>query len=111
MKYFGTDLETHGHYIFDLDDYIMYKIGLNFRDLPFNPEELTNNLPKGEVVFYQGGKHSAIGISGSCYDTRQGTKSIFWVDSIITFEQLKETILETPISKRIIDAMDFKINW
>lgn len=111
MNYFGTDLTTHGHYIFELEDNRMTKTGIDFRGLPFHPEELTNNLPKGEVIFYQGGGYTVLGISGSCKDTRPGTKSIFWIDKIVTKSELSEILYTIPIAKTIIDQMDFVINW
>lgn len=111
MKYFGTSLAEHGHYIFEIKDMSMIKQGIQFNYLPFHPEELTNNLPKGEVIFYQGGGFTVIGISGSCKDTRPGTKSIFWVQEIITYNELKNQILNNAITKAIIDTMSFKIKW
>ena len=111
MNYFGTDLTTHGHYRFVLDYHRMSKVTYRFEQLPFHPEELTNNLPKGEVVFYQGGGVTVIGIAGSCKDDRPGTKSIFWIDEIVSFGVLKERIFNTPSAKMIIDQMKFKVNW
>ncbi len=102
MKYFGTSLAEHGHYIFEIKDMSMIKQGIQFNYLPFHPEELTNNLPKGKVIFYQGGGFTVIGISGSCKDTRPGTKSIFWVQEIITYNELKNQILSNAITKAII---------
>ena len=111
MKYFGTDLTTHGHYVFELSDSSMTKLGINFKGLPFHPEQLTNDLVKGSVIYYQGGGFTVIGISGSCVDTRSGTKSIFWVNDILTRSQMIDLIFKTPIAKRIIDQLDFLINW
>src|SRR5574343_1134443 len=79
MEYFGTNLTEHGHYSWDLTGDRMVKIGLLPKHTPFNPEELTINLPKGEVIYYQSSKFTVLGISGSCKDERNGTKSIFWV--------------------------------
>ena len=111
MEYFGTDLDDHGHYRFLLEDDRIYGRTLGFSDLPFNPEQLTNNLPKGEVIFYQGGGYTVLGISGSCKDTRRETKSIFWVKEILTKEQLIEAIKNNVAAMRIINAIPFKIKW
>ena len=111
INYFGTELESYGHYIFQLDNDRMDRIGIRFDHLPFSPENLTNNLPKGEVIFYQGGGFTVIGISGSCKDDRNGTKSIFWVKEIITFNELKDRILNHPVSQLIIKQMPFTIQW
>jgi len=111
MNYFGTSLSDYGHFIFELTDDSMINQWIDRKGLPFNPEELTHGLPKGEVIFYQGGGFTVIGISGSCKDTRPGTKSIFWVEEILDYDKLKEKILTTPITKKITDQMPFKINW
>ena len=76
-----------------------------------NTPLVTNNLPKGEVIFYQGGGFTVIGISGSCKDDRPGTKSIFWVEELLTFNDMKNRILDYPIAKYIFGSMPFKIQW
>ena len=111
LKYFGTDLQTHGHYVFELKDESMTMLGLNFSGLPFHPEELTRGLEKGSVVYYQGGGFTALGIAGSCIDKRNGTKSIFWTEGNFTRNQMYGIVSHTPIASKIINQMDFKINW
>ena len=111
MKYFGTDLITHGHYVWVLQYQRMYKLGINFSDLPFHPEELTRGLEKGSVIYYQGGGFTVIGISGSCLDTRPGTKSIFWIEEILTYDEMKDTIDKIPIARNIIEQMPFEVQW
>ena len=113
MNYFGTSLNEHGHYRFLLDGnrmeksyYSTYKKGL-----PFDPECLTEDLPKGEVIFYQGGGFTVIGIAGSCKDTRPGTKSIFWIREIISKEEMIQKIKEHPMAIIIIKAMPFEVKW
>ena len=109
MEYFGTSLTEHGHYRRDLNNW--HGISIRFDDLPFNPGHLTNNLKKGEVVFYQGGGYTVIGIAGSCKDERPGTKSIFWVNEIITKEEMIERIKSNEIAMKIINAMPFVVNY
>lgn len=111
MYYFGTSLNEHGHYLWDLKEKIMIKCGLSFKHLPFNPEELTNNFLKGEVMFYQCTGYTVIGIAGSCKDERGGTKSIFWVTEVISFDEMKKRILNNPVAKKIIDKIPFDILW
>jgi len=113
MEYFGTSLDQHGHYRFLLYDNGMNKIRYSDYDsgLPFNPEGLTNHLPKGDVIFYQGGKFTVIGIAGSCKDDRGGTKSIFWVNEIISKEEMIQKIKEHPMAMKIINAMPFEVKW
>lgn len=109
MEYFGTNLTEHGHYTWDLSGNRMVQIGLLPRNTPFNPEELTNNLPKGEVVYYQSSKFTVIGISGSCKDNRGGTKSIFWENEILSKQEMVDRINQNKLAKAIIDAMPFDV--
>ena len=110
MEYFGTSLTEHGHYRWDIDEGFR-KMNYGFESLPFHPENLTNNLPKGEVVFYQGGGLTVIGISGSCKDERPGTKSIFWVKGTISRSDLVLKIMQHQTAMRIIRAMPFEVKW
>lgn len=111
MEYFGTNLTEHGHYRFDMDGEYMVKTWTKFTDLPFNPEELTNNLPKGEVAFYQGGGFTVFAIAGSCKDERPGTKSVFWVKENITRGQFITKIMQSATAMKIIRAMPFEVRW
>ncbi len=108
IEYFGTNFTEHGHYRWVIEDGLHFQ-NLIFRDLPFDPERLTNNLPKGETVFYQGGGYTVFGISGSPVDKRGGTKSIFWVDQIISKDKLISILLKNETAKKLIDQMPFKI--
>lgn len=111
MDYFGTNLTEHGHYRFELKENTMVKLYYDFDKFPFHPEYLTNNLSKGEIIFYKGGGYTVLGISGSCKDSRPGTKSIFWLKGNLTFSELKERIMNIPIAKNIIDKMPFDVKW
>ncbi len=111
MYYFGTSLKNYGHFLWDLKEGIMRNQGIRFDHLPFHPEQLTNNFLKGEVMFYQCTGHTVIGISGSCKDERLGTKSIFWVLEKISFNEMKERMLNDPVAKNIINKMPFEILW
>lgn len=109
MEYFGTDLENHGHYRWDISESCMQKSRLSFNDLPFDPEQLTNNLPKGQCAFYQGGGFTAIAISGSAKDDRLGTKSVFWVKEAISYEEMKNRITGNELAATIIKRMPFPV--
>lgn len=111
MEYFGTNLSEHGHYMFNLDGEYMVKTWRDFKHLPFNPEEMTNNLPKGEVIYYQGGGYTVIGISGSCKDTRPGTKSIFFVKELLTKDEMIDRVNQNKVAKTIINALPFDVRW
>lgn len=109
MWYFGTNLTDYGHYTWDLSGNFMVKLGILPKSTPFNPEWLTNNLPKGEVIFYQSSKYTVLGISGSCIDERGGTQSIFWVNECLTKTEMIERVMSNKLAKCILDAMPFKI--
>ena len=114
IEYFGTNLTEHGHYRFVLyDSYESYMVKYTggFNDLPFHPEYLTNNLPKGEVIFYQGGGFTVLGIAGSCKDERPGTKTVFWVKKIITGKEFIQLLKENKQAMKIIDALPFQVKW
>ena len=111
MEYFGTDLRSAGHYRVNIDNGFGYHQSIRFDDLPFNPEQLTNGLQKGEVVFYQGGGYTVIGIAGSCTDLRPGTKSIFWVKEIIDKSEMIKKIMKNKTAIEIIAKMPFKVKW
>jgi len=110
MEYFGTNLIEYGHYRWNIDDGFQ-QMNYRFEQLPFHPENLTNKLPKGEVIFYQGGGYTVIGIAGSCKDERGGTKSIFWVNEIVSMDEMIGRIKNNQTAMRIINAMSFKIKW
>jgi hypothetical protein len=112
MFYFGTNLTEYGHCPFFLGNGKFEKLyGLIPKDTPFDVERLTNHLKKGQVAFYQGGGFTAIAIGGSCKDDRPGTKSVFWLKENLTREQMKDRILTNPVSKDIIDAFKFMVQW
>ena len=108
MEYFGTNLSEHGHYRWDINGEYMVNKWMDRKDLPFNPDELTHDLPKGEVVFYQGGGYTVLGIAGSPKDTRPGTKSIFWVKENLSRQEMIERIKSNPVAMKLITAMPFK---
>ncbi|GAG36427.1 unnamed protein product [marine sediment metagenome] len=112
MNYFGTNLDTHGHYFWELDGIMMRKVKTSFKDIPFDPEELTNDCKKkGDTVFCVVEGYSILAINGSCKDTRPGTKSVFWVNQVITKEELLQRIANIPVARKMIQQMDFLINW
>ncbi len=109
MEYFGTDLDNHGHFRWMLTETGMQKNWLKFDDLTFHPEHLTNQLPKGQCAFYQGGVFTVIAISGSAKDERPGTKSVFWVKETLSYEQMKDRILQNEVAATIIKRMPFAV--
>lgn len=103
--YFGTSLKAHGHYTWDLSGDYMEKVGLLPKGTPFNPEELTHGLQKGETAYYFGGGYSVLAISGSCIDDKPGTKSVFWIKKSLSAEDLVKTILDNSHACEIISKL------
>jgi len=112
IDYFGTDINNHGHYFWRLTGNKIEKTKVWFKDLPFNPEELLPAFSqKGTVKYFRVGDYAICAIAGSCYDSRNGTKSIFWTKEPIKLGDLKGIILSIPIAKKIIEQMQFDIDW
>lgn len=112
IKYFGTSTTEAGHYIWDVYEKYISNRSLNFKHLPFNPEDLVKTgTPFGDVSYQYIENYTIIAISGSPKDKRHGTKSVFWVDRKVKFEVLKNWITNIESTKRIIDTMPFEIKW
>lgn len=112
MNYFGTDLNSAGHYFWELEKNSIFKSRLRYEDIPFNPEGLPIvNNEKGHVEFHNVFGYSILAIAGSCSDNRWATKSIFWVKEIISYDDMKKRILDIPIAKQILNKMPFEIKW
>ena len=82
-----------------------------FEELPFHPEQLTRNLPKGEVVYYQGGGFTVLAIAGSCKDDRPETKSLFWVRLKLDRQEMIEFVKQNKTAMSIINAMPFDVSF
>lgn len=111
MEYFGTDLRDCGHYRWLLVDGSLQKQWNKFTELPFHPENLTNNLPNGKIAFYQGGGYSVLAIAGSPKDTRPGSKSVFWVKLNIDKAATIEMVKDNKAAMSIVNAMPFEVEW
>lgn len=102
LFYFGTNLSTPGHYRWIIDEFGLEKMRLNFDDLPFHPESLTNRVKPGDYTFYQGGGYTVIAFAGSPADSRPGSKSVFWVKSTLLVTDMKKLVEENEFSSKII---------
>lgn len=114
MHYFGTTLNSSGHFFFELEGNSIHraKRQYNLSDLPFNPEGLPYPAKRnGYMQFHQYCGFTILAITGSCHDTRSGSKSVFFVEEIISQDEMKARILSIPIAKQIIEKMPFKVEW
>jgi len=116
MKYYGTDLDSAGHYFWQLEGNQLYRDRKSFECYPFNPEGLPfikggEAVSNGFAAFYQFAGFSIYAIEGSCADKRRASKSIFFVEKEIGKEEFKALILATPIASKIIQKMPFEVQW
>lgn len=128
MNYFGTNLNSAGHYFWKLDGEYMTSLGLSFPkgengiplslylQWPFNPEDMPRRekgegVYKGQVKYYRENGYTICAIEGSCKDDRPGTKSVFFTDEPLKFWELAVKIMSIPAAKRIIEQMPFKVKW
>lgn len=124
LYYFGTNLDSAGHYFWKLDGWFLGISSLSFpnntpdgislseyKEWPFNPEEIVKSRRNGDVEFYCVNGYSIIAICGSCKDSRLGSKSVFFVNEIIKKEILIALIKNTPIADQIIKQMSFEVKW
>jgi len=116
LEYFGTDLNSAGHYFWKLNGDLLYRSGFGFKDIPFNPESLPEKvkgvfMEKGYTEIKQFGKFTVLAIYGSCYDTRNGTRSIFFTEGEFSKEEMKALVLSVPVASKIIEKMPFEVKW
>lgn len=112
INYFGTSLTAHGHYMFEISDRGIYNSDIRLESLPFSPETLNRNSQFGTVNRVTFNNYRIIAITGSCYDKRGGTKSVFWIeDAELTVQKLEEIIKANPVCQKMFTQMDFDINW
>jgi hypothetical protein len=112
MNYFGTDLSSYGHYFWNLEGDHLIKLKDDFNSIPFNPEGLLNPYAQKGLVWYgQVEDYAICAVSGSCYDKRVGTKSVFWVKGEVKSTDWKTLILGAPIGKKMIEQMPFEVQW
>lgn len=113
LEYFGTSLDTHGHYFWLLCGNSMMKSRREFASLPFNPYDLTRGMEKGHVVFSQIDGYTIMAIEGSCFDKRGGTKTVFFEKTTIGSGpvEFREKLLAHPYASKIIEALPFIVRW
>lgn len=115
--YFGTDLTSAGHHLWEINDEGT-DLGRKFyakNKLPFCPDYICEGLAFGQISWQHHNLPNEIytvcAISGGVADNRPGGKSVFVIYGAVPFMQAKEIILNTPICKKLIDKMNFQINW
>ena len=114
-NYFGTNLYEHGHYFWELEgDTARYKSLHCKGNIPFSihPEDLIGiSFPRGTVAYFNIDGYSVCAISGSCVDTRPGSKSVFFFKGKYNQEELIRKIKSIPAACKIIKQIPFEIKW
>lgn len=118
INYFGTDLRTHGHYIWTLEGNRFTEKQYSKQDLPFDPEDSDLLYPiakgakrvKGEVIWqFLPCGYSVLYIECSPVDQRPGSKSVFWVEGHMIREEMIQRISGIQIALNIIVAMESQL--
>lgn len=114
LEYFGTDLRNAGHYFWNVSEYGLSHSGRVFGSTPFDPEKLPEwndkkyVVPVGYTQFFQKEGYSVYAIAGSVVDKRGGCKSVFFVNALITQEELIQLIEASPEASTIVDTLQAK---
>lgn len=116
LQYFGTRLNSGGHHLYELWDggFSLSEFEyMPFHKEHFDPESIADKKQRriGDVFYFRRGKWTICYIEGSCYDDRPGSKSVFFTDEKITFDELVVKMVSMPIVRKIIKQMPFKVNF
>lgn len=111
LRYFGTDDKQAGHYNWTIDENLRRDYDFQWSEFDFDPYDKQKPHPKGTTTYIKTDKFSAIIITGSAADERNGTVSTFFIEGNKTKEELKEFILSVPGAVKLINAMPFDVIW
>lgn len=110
IRYFGTDLKCAGHYIWDVVNGNVYNRNLGLKDLEFCPESFfKSHERKGLTRYAVFGNTTVFGICGSPVDKRGGCKSVFFVDGILSEQDIKNLLLKNEFFKKLIEIMEVQL--
>lgn len=112
LFYYGTALDCAGHFHWKLSDNKMTKTNISYKSIPFNPDDLVDlYVGKGKTQYFEFENYKVISITGSCFDNRCGTKSVFYTTENISLLDFKDIISSIPIASKIINQMPFAVYW
>lgn len=112
LYYFGTSLDCAGHYFWIAKGEILNTTKIYFKDLPFDPESMFDPYTsKGIVNYYEVENYKICSIAGSCYDKRNGTKSVFFTQEDIELKDFEDIIMSIPILNKMIKQMPFEVHF
>jgi hypothetical protein len=106
VKYFGTNMDSAGHFFWNVGKEYLTSSDLWFNKLPFDPEQMPDApRQKGEQKFYNIEDYSILYTCGSAIDKRHGCKSVFFIKQLLSEEQLMEILLSLKPYNQIIQAI------
>lgn len=112
LHYFGTSLDCAGHYFWIAKGERLDSTKIYFKDLPFDPESMFDPYTsKGIVNYYEVENYKICAIAGSCYDKRNGTKSVFFTQEKIDLRDFEKVIMSIPILNKMIKQMPFEVHF
>ena len=115
IEYYGTPLDQAGHGFHTLTTFFD-RNRTRLENLPFNPEGLPFHSRErcyinGTVRFYNVFGFTICAITGSPYDKRGGSKSIFFVQEDLTREVFEAQLKANSVVQKIIKQMPFEVLW
>jgi hypothetical protein len=110
LYYFGTGLDSAGHYFWIARDDTLWRAELSLKDIPFDPESFTGeymkwNLPNGHAIYKRIDEWTVFAISGSPHDRRQGCKSVFFIQEELTYSEMVDRVISSQICREIMDRI------
>jgi hypothetical protein len=117
LHYFGTDFDCAGHYFWDATGDSLKRSDWSIKQIPFSPEHCLpidtvyarQSTFNGDIVKMQYRMFAIIAISGSVWDKRQGSKTVFFCEGELW--ELEKMIRESVIAQFIISKLPFKLDY
>jgi GH15 family glucan-1,4-alpha-glucosidase len=107
IHYYGTTIKYTGHYFYEITGDEFRSEKTRFSELDFNPEEYPlKGMKKGDQSIFQTGKRTVLFVSGSPIDKRGGSKSVFWVNELISPEKIREILDGNNIFLEIVNKIN-----
>lgn len=108
IRYFGTDLKTAGHFIWQKADEHLNGRSLEFGGLGIDPDSYPKPengyyLQKGTMRYYYEKGYSILAIEGSPADDRPESKCVWFIKGEVSQEELLLKVKEVPVYQRILD--------
>ena len=108
MFYYGTELDSYGHYLWELNGRFT-RTGLPHSTLGFDPEK-HRMQPRGHVKFEHEGGWTILYIGGSPKDTRLGTSSVFFLRGDFSRQDFVNLMRSNSVAMSIVERIPYDID-